>query len=213
MFFLKEQNKSIPQKIFILICLFGTVFFVLIKNKYPLDLRPVIIIICVVIYIFRLIIMFFVFLKRKILWLEAFEVAFLMSVVLFILTYTGKINLTSLTIIDSIGLFIYILGSFINTYSEYLRYKWKKNPKNKGHIYKYGLFKYSIHINYFGDVILFSGLSILTGTFWTLLIPIGMLLNFIIFTIPSLDSYLSKKYGEEFLEYIEGTKKIIPYIY
>jgi steroid 5-alpha reductase family enzyme len=213
MFFLREQNKSFPQKIFILICLCGTVFLVLFNNRYPLDLRPIVIIVCVTIYLIRLIIMFFIFLKRKILWSEAFEIAFLMSIVLFVITYTGKINLTSLTAIDIIGVFIYILGSFINTYSECLRYKWKKNPKNKGHIYKYGLFKYSMHINYFGDVLLFTGLSILTGTFWTLIIPIGMLLNFIAFTIPSLDSYLSQKYGDKFTEYSKNTKKIIPYIY
>lgn len=213
MIFLKEQNKSIPQKIFILICLCCTVFLVLFNNKYPLDLRPIVIIVCVVIYIFRLIIMFFIFLQRKILWLEAFEIAFLMSIVLFVITYTGKINLTSLTVIDIIGVFIYILGSFINTYSEYLRFKWKQNNKNRGHIYKYGLFKYSMHINYFGDIILFTGLSILTGTYWTLIIPIGMLLNFIVFTIPGLDSYLYQKYGGEFIEYSQHTKKIIPYIY
>ena len=213
MIFLRKQSKSIPQKIFILICLYGVVFLVLFNNKYPLDLRPVIVIVCVMIYLVRLLIMFFIFLKRKILWMEAFEVAFLMSIVLFILTYTGKINLTSLTAVDIIGLFLYISGSFINTYSEYLRYKWKKNPENEGHIYKYGLFKYSMHINYFGDVILFAGLSILSGTFWTLIIPTGMLFNFIAFTVPNLDSYLSQKYKNEFLEYANSTKKIIPYIY
>jgi len=212
MVFLKEQNKSILQKTFILVCLCSTVFLVIFKNRYPLELRQIILIICVAIYILRLIVMFFIFLKRKILWPEVFEVGILMSIVLFVLTYTGKINLTSLTIIDIIGISIYILGSFINTYSEYLRCKWKKNPKNKGHIYKYGLFRYSMHINYFGDVLLFSGLSILTGTYWTLVIPIGMLLNFIAFVIPSLDSYLSQKYGDEFKEYSKNTKKIIPYI-
>jgi steroid 5-alpha reductase family enzyme len=213
MFFLKEQNKSIPQKIFIIICLCSSVFLALFTNRYPLELRQITIFFCLAIYILRIILMFVLFLKRRILWPEAFEIAFFMSIVLFILTYTGKINLTSLTTTDITGIFIYVSGSFINTYSEYSRYKWKKNPKNKGHIYKYGLFKYAMHINYFGDVILFTGLSILTGTYWTLIIPVGMLLNFIYFIIPSLDNYLSQKYGKEFKEYSKNTKKLIPYIY
>jgi len=117
------------------------------------------------------------------------------------------------TCVKWIAPFIYFLGSFINTYSEYLRYNWKSNPKNRGHIYRCGLFKYSMHINYFGDVLLFFGFSILTGRYWTLIIPIGMLLNFMIFIIPSLDSYLSQKYGDEFVDYSRNTKKLIPFIY
>lgn len=146
-------------------------------------------------------------------WLEVLTISIVMSIILYVLIHTGKANPGIFSIIGLIGIFLYVSGSFINTHSELLRYIWKRNPENKGHIYKYGLFRYSMHINYFGDVLLFTGLSILTGTYWTLIIPLGMLLNFAIFIIPNMDNYLSQKYRDEFTEYAKTTKKLIPYIY
>ena len=51
-----------------------------------------------------------------------------------------------------------------------------------------------MHINYFGDILLFSGLALITQSLSLLVIPFIMTLNFIFFLIPSLDKYLEKKY-------------------
>ncbi len=197
----------------IIVCLSSALFIATFLNDYPLHIHQIILSILVLIYILRLVLTLFVFFQRRLVWSETLTISVIMSIILYTLTYTGKVNPRSFVIADLLGIILYILGSFINTYSEYLRYAWKIDPKNNGHIYKYGLFKYSMHINYLGDVFIFLGLSILTGRYWTLIIPIGMLLNFVIFIIPSLDNYLSKKYGDEFVEYSKVTKKLIPYIY
>ena len=213
MIFLNEKNKSILQKIVIITALSAAFCLAVFVNGNSFNLRHILLITCVLIYILRLGVTLFLFIQRRLVWLEALTISVVMSIILSVIIYTGKNNPMLFSIIYIHAILLYISGSFINTYSEYLRYIWKRNPKNKGHIYKYGLFKYSMHINYFGDVLLFSGLSILTGRYWTLIIPIGMLLNFMIFIIPGLDNYLSQKYGDEFTEYSQTTKKIIPYIY
>ena len=101
----------------------------------------------------------------------------------------------------------------MNTYSEYTRYIWKKQDKNKGNLYTEGLFKFSMHINYFGDIILFTGVALITLRFSMLFIPLAMAMNFIFIIIPRLDKYLAQKYGVEFQEYADKTKKLIPGVY
>ena len=115
--------------------------------------------------------------------------------------------------LDGFAVGLVILGSFLNTASEIQRKWWKQYTENKGRCYTKGLFKYSMHINYFGDTVLFLGWCLLTMNYWTLILPIGMAASFIFFHIPSLDAYLAERYGEEFIRYSYTTKKFIPFIY
>ncbi|UCH95267.1 MAG: DUF1295 domain-containing protein [Candidatus Aminicenantes bacterium] len=175
--------------------------------------RQIILLSCLVIYFFRVVIMLFVFFKRKLLWLEALPISILMSFLLFAVAYVGGSKDQSINFIDIIGILLYLSGSFINSHSEYLRHIWKRKPENKGRLYTGGWFKYSMHINYFGDIVFFTGLAMMTHTFAGLFIPFFMTLNFVFILIPSLDKYLEKKYGKEFKDYAKGTKKFIPLIY
>jgi steroid 5-alpha reductase family enzyme len=176
-------------------------------------IRRIILLSCSIIYLLRLFFTMFVFLKRKMVWLEAMVICIIMPLILFAFAYVGGKNDKSINIVDIIGIFLYLCGSFLNTYSEYKRHTWKKKPENKGRLYTEGLFKYSMHINYFGDVVLFTGFAMITQTIYMLLIPFFMTLNFIFFLIPTLDAYLKKKYGREFIEYSKRSKKFIPFIY
>ena len=175
--------------------------------------RQVILMFCVLFYVSRLFITVFVFLKRKMAWSEMLLVSGLMSFALFSFGKVGGNSHQLVGALDCFSIFLYLFGSWLNTYSEYTRYTWKKQDKNKGRLYTKGLFKYSMHINYFGDIVLFTGFALITYSFSLLVIPIIMALNFIFFIIPTLDKYLAKKYGEEFKEYAGRTKKLIPGIY
>ncbi len=176
-------------------------------------LRRFILMSCLIFYFLRLLITVFVFLKRRMVWVETIVITILMSFVLFSFAKVGGNNHQSIGIIEIIGILLYLLGSYLNTRSEYTRHTWKKKEKNKGRLYTEGLFKYSMHINYFGDVILFAGFAMITHSFTMFVIPLIMASNFVFYIIPSLDKYLEKKYGEEFKEYAGRTKKLIPMIY
>ena len=175
--------------------------------------RQVILMFCLLFYVLRLFITVFVFLKRKMAWSEMLLVSGLMSLALFSFAKVGGNSQQPVGTFDYFGIFLYLLGSWLNTYSEYTRHIWKKKGENKGNLYTGGLFKYSMHINYFGDIVLFSGLAIITQSFSLLVIPLIMALNFVFFIIPRLDKYLAKKYGDEFKKYAGRTKKFIPGIY
>jgi steroid 5-alpha reductase family enzyme len=175
--------------------------------------RKVILIFCLLFYVSRLFVTVFVFLKRTMAWSEMLLVSGLMSFVLFSFTKVGGNSHQPVGVLDFFSISLYLFGSWLNTYSEYTRYIWKKQEVNKGRPYTQGLFTYSMHINYFGDIVLFTGFALVTYSFSLLVIPLIMALNFIFFIIPRLDKYLTQKYGQEFQEYAERTKKLIPGIY
>ncbi len=175
--------------------------------------RQVVLMFCLVFYVSRLMVTVFVFLKRKMFWGEMILVSALMSFALFSLVKVGGNSNQPIGLLDYFSLVLYLVGSWLNTFSEYTRYLWKSQYKNKGRLYTRGLFKYCMHINYFGDILLFIGFAMITRHLSMLIIPLAMALNFVFFVIPSLDAYLSDKYGDAFKRYAENTKKFIPGIY
>ncbi len=175
--------------------------------------RQLILMSCLFMYIIRLFFTTFIFLKRKMVWGETIVITVFMSIALFSIAHVGGGSKPAINLYDYLGILLYVAGSWLNSHSEFTRYKWKKNEKNMGKLYTGGLFKYSMHINYFGDVLLFSGLAFITQSFSLFLIPLAMGLNFVFFIIPTLDKYLGSKYGNEFIDYSLKTKKLIPWIY
>jgi protein-S-isoprenylcysteine O-methyltransferase Ste14 len=136
-----------------------------------------------------------------------------MSFVLYAFANMGGNNKQVVGIVEVFGILFYLSGSYINTHSEYYRHVWKLQEKNRGRLYTERLFRYAMHINYFGDIVLFTGFGMITHRISMLVIPSIMTLNFIFIIIPSLDRYLEKKYGAEFRDYAQRTKKLIPWIY
>ena len=118
-----------------------------------------------------------------------------------------------LILIDVLGILLFIIGSYFNTYSELQRKRFKNDTNNKGKLYTLGLFQYVRHINYFGDVCWVTGWSIITNNLWSGIIPIMLTLGFIFFFIPELSNYLEKNYGDDYQDWSKGTKKLIPFIY
>lgn len=228
MIFKDEQNKSNVSRWFFIIVIYFVIFFsgvLMFADEWVADswmepykingdfTRRIILMVCLIIYFFRLLITVFVLLKRKIVWVETIIILILMSFALFVFAKVGGSNLLPVGIIEIVGIILFLAGSYLNTASEYKRYAWKRKVENKGHLYTEGLFKYSMHINYFGDIVLFAGLALIAHSISLLIIPLTMALNFVFFIIPGLDKYLAKKYGEEFKEYAQRTKKFIPLVY
>jgi protein-S-isoprenylcysteine O-methyltransferase Ste14 len=90
---------------------------------------------------------------------------------------------------------------------------WKNRLENKGRLYTGGLFSFSMHISYFGDILWVTGYALVSGSWWSVAIVIFLLSFFVLFNIPKLDTYLAEKYGEDFAAYARKTKKLIPFVY
>ena len=125
----------------------------------------------------------------------------------------GGWNTTGFGMLDYLGILLFIIGSYLNTYSEFQRRRFKKDTNNTGKLYTLGLFQFSRHINYFGDMCWVIGWAIVTHNIWSIFIPILLTLGFIFLFIPELSRYLETNYADEYLDWKKETKKLIPFIY
>ena len=155
----------------------------------------------------------FVFLQRKISWFEGGLVSVLFFMMFYIFVVSAGSQPEPIGLIDIVGIFMFLVGSYINTMADYQRFAWKRKNENKWRLYTLGLFKYSMHTNYFGDAITYIGLALITLEMLCLFISIVIIVNFIVIQIPMLDKHLRKKYGNDFTEYSRVTKKFIPFVY
>jgi protein-S-isoprenylcysteine O-methyltransferase Ste14 len=228
MIFIDNYDSSILNKSLfsdcIIITLFVTLWLLFAEyvtsntwlREYQLygdPLRRILIASCLIIYVIRLQITVWIFQKRKWTWSETITITILMTVVLYAFASVGGSNNQVVGAVEIIGILLYLSGSYINTHSEYYKHAWKSKEENKGRLYTEGLFCLAMHINYLGDIVLFTGLAMITHSLSMLVIPLVMALNFVFFIIPPLDRYLEKKYTDEFKDYSKKTKKLIPMIY
>jgi len=193
--------------------------FVLFVSGLPVpdQSRGVVLLACAVLYWLRHSVTLFYLLQRRVDWGEV--IGLLIFIALFELGFVTlgagfwRDKAIPFGLLDYVGIVLVLVGSFLNTGSEVQRKWWKQNRSSKGHCYTGGMFAWSMHINYFGDVVLFTGWALLTSSFWTLILPIFMLFSFMFVHIPPLDEYLRQRYGKEFEEYAATTSKLIPGVY
>ncbi len=224
-----QKSKSIPQKIVIVLlelAILWLSYWILfqkggslisnwmgIKQTFQSAERRTIIFTFSIIVFLRIGFMMLYLMKRKIPWEESVSIPlafalYYIGFALFVLPTDKPIDY-----IDYFGIFLFTTGSFLNTYGEIQRGSWKKKPENKGRLYTIRLFKYSMHINFFGDLLWVSGYAVITRNYYAVLIPILLFCMFAFYNIPKLDHYLANKYGAAFEEYAKKTKRFIPFIY
>lgn len=165
------------------------------------------------IYYVRILFTVFVFLKRGVSWSEAFTIAGWLLCIVMLLGIAGGTNSSAVDQIGVFGAILFVVGSWMNSYAEYARHVWKRQPENRGQLYTEGLFRYSRHPNYLGDLLSFSGLCLISGEWVTAAVPLLMLCGFVFVNIPVLDSHLHDRYGDAFDEYARRTRKLIPFVY
>ena len=165
------------------------------------------------VYFFRLLFTQFVFLKRAVSWSEAGMIAPWVPCIYLVLSIAGGTNSARMGAPGIGGAVLFLFGSWMNSYAEYMRHVWKRRPENKGRLYTLGLFRYSRHPNYLGDLISFSGLCLISGRWITTSIPLIMLGGFVFANIPMLDTHLHDHYGPVFDKYAAQTRKLIPFVY
>lgn len=113
-----------------------------------------------------------------------------------------------------VGLIIWVLGFYFETVGDLQMYFFKKDPKNKGKIMKYGLWRHTRHPNYFGEVTQWWGIWILTigSNFWYLGLLGPLTISFLILKVSGIPMLEAKYKGDkEFEEYKKKTSPFIPW--
>lgn len=224
-----KKSKSIPQKGFIHLfelVFLGLSFWILFRgggdwlekhlhiiNATGGENRRIIIFVFNIIIFLRLAFAMFFLVKRKMVWEETFSVSFAFGIYyvgfsLFVLPSSQGVDG-----FDYFAIALFLVGCLLNTGGEIMRDRWKKDPENKGKLYTGGFFRYSRHINYFGDLLWVSAYALVTNNWFAIIIPVFLFAFFAFYNAPELDKYLAAKYGKAYDDYAARTKSLLPFIY
>ena len=141
--------------------------------------------------------------------LQGLLMLIIVSPVLINYTYSTK-GLHALVII---GLPVWIFGFFFESLGDRQLKKFITNPINKGHVMNQGLWKYTRHPNYFGEITQWWAIGLIALSFkfgWLGLIG-PALITFLILKVSGVP-LLEKKYKDnpEYQEYKKRTSMLIP---
>ena len=117
-----------------------------------------------------------------------------------------------------IGIFIFFLGLLIEIIADYQKTQFRSKPKNNGHFVSSGLWAYSRHPNYVGEIMLWTGVSVmsfssLSGVQYIALIsPIfTYLLIVYVSGVRILEASGKKRWGhlKSYQEYLKNTPSLL----
>jgi steroid 5-alpha reductase family enzyme len=120
-------------------------------------------------------------------------------------------SLGFLTYFNYLGILIWIIGFYFESTADKQLKDFLKNPKNKGKIMQSGLWAYSRHPNYFGEVTMWWGIWLLNlaSNWWTIVGPLTI--TYLILKVSGVP-LLKKKYegNKEFEDYKKRVSVFFP---
>jgi len=120
---------------------------------------------------------------------------------------------------DWVGFGIFAFGLIIETVSDQQKYMFRSNPDNKGQWCQTGLWSFSRHPNYFGEIVLWWGVwitcaQVFYGGLWASVIGPVFITLLILFVsgVPLLEDTADKKYGtrEDYRQYKNEVSCMVP---
>ena len=118
-----------------------------------------------------------------------------------------------------LGTMVFILGFSLEIIADWQKSTFRKNPQNKDRFIQHGLWRYSRHPNYFGEITLWTGISIMSfsslsgGQYITLISPVfTYILLVYISGVRILEEAGSEKWGhlKAYQAYVRGTPALFP---
>ena len=136
---------------------------------------------------------------------------------------SGLAALTSNTtveigILGYVGIVLWVFGFVVEVVADRQKTEFRKDPANQGRFITSGIWSWSQHPNYFGEITLWFGLALLAFPVlsgWQLATLVSPIFVFLLLTrisgIPLLDRAAKKKWGSdtEYLAYVQATSKLM----
>ena len=135
----------------------------------------------------------------------------------------GLAALTSNTTVEIgvlgyLGILLWVVGFLVEVVADQQKTQFRKDSANHGRFITSGVWSWSQHPNYFGEITLWFGLALLAFPVlsgWQLVTLISTIFVFLLLTrisgIPLLDRAAKKKWGSDpdYLAYIQATSKLM----
>ncbi|KAK6787573.1 hypothetical protein RDI58_016098 [Solanum bulbocastanum] len=154
--------------------------------------------------------------KLAIFWL--FQAIWVWTVSLPVTVVNASNHQPSLQTVDIIGWIMWSIGILVEITADQQKLTFKNSPENRGKWCNVGLWKYSRHPNYFGEIFLWWGIfvastPVLEGAEWLVVLGPVFLTLLLLFVsgIPLLEESADKKYGNvaEYIIYKDTTSPLI----
>lgn len=129
---------------------------------------------------------------------------------------------THISTLSYIGFLIAILGIFLESVADIQKFVFKSKEENKNKWIQSGLWKYSRHPNYLGEMLMWLGVFIYALPYindwgiFTVISPMYITYLLLFVTgIPTLEQRDMERYGgnEKYLEYVKSTGILLPKIF
>jgi len=123
-----------------------------------------------------------------------------------------------LGILGYVGIALWLFGFAVEVIADNQKAQFKKDPNNKDRFITSGLWSWSQHPNYFGEITLWLGLALFTYPVlsgWQLVTLISPIFVYLLLTrlsgIPTLDRLAKEKWGSDsdYIAYVEATSKLM----
>lgn len=124
------------------------------------------------------------------------------------------INGYDFNFLNIIGLSIMVIATFLELFADVQMKKFRRERKSRSELNRIGLWKYSRHPNYLGEISFWYGVAAVAfiGNFSSWYLPIGAILNtllFVFISIPLAENSM-KSYKDGFEEYKRETRMLLP---
>lgn len=145
-------------------------------------------------------------------------VTFTLAAALVVLTHPVQPAASAWT---SAGALLWLMGISIEITADVQKYRFRQIPANKGRFIRHGLWAISRHPNYFGEILLWTGMAVLAFPLlqgWQFLTLLSPVLIFVLLTrisgIPLLERHADEKWGgqADYETYKQATPVLVPFI-
>lgn len=155
----------------------------------------------------------------KLYWLVSFlAIMFVPTMIVFFqligpIILVEQVNL-SFGLASILGTVVIVLSALLQLSADTQMQNFKKDPQNKGEIMKAGLWKYSRHPNYLGEIMVWWGTYLFYvqqfGFDWIILAPIAMTALFVFISVPLMEKKILKT-RPEYSDYIKEGGMLVPF--
>lgn len=155
--------------------------------------------------------------KENTWWISYFKVFLLQGGLTLIIALPVIVTLsdpdTSFSGLNLFGVLLWFFGFAFETTADYQLYRFKKDPSNKGKVMNRGLWYYSRHPNYFGEVCVWWGIFFISlgAGLWYVSIAGPMLITFLLLRVSGI-TMMEKRYegNDAYALYKQNTSPFFP---